>query len=60
MSFPCTAAQYHKLDQLLMQQVVEIPLISVSKFFVVQKHLKNMYVAFTDFNPALRTAYLES
>src|SRR5579884_2778933 len=51
---------YHKLDQLLMQQLVEIPLISVSKFFVVNKRLKNMYVAFTDFNPALRTAYVVS
>jgi peptide/nickel transport system substrate-binding protein len=51
---------YHKLDTLLMQQLVEIPLISVSKFFVVRSHLKNMYVSFTDFNPALRTAYLVS
>ena len=33
-------------------------LVSVSKFFVVNKRLKNIYVAFTDFNPALRTAYI--
>ena len=33
---------------------------SVSKFFVVNKRLKNIYVAFTDFNPALRTAYVVS
>jgi ABC-type transport system substrate-binding protein len=51
---------YHKLDNLLIDELVEIPLISVSKFFVVNKRLKNMYVAFTDFNPALRTAYVVS
>ena len=39
-----------------MDEVVEIPLVSVSKFFVVNQRLKNIYVAFTDFNPALRTA----
>jgi peptide/nickel transport system substrate-binding protein len=51
---------YHKLDTLLIDELVEIPLISVSKFFVVNKRLKNIYVAFTDFNPALRTAYVVS
>lgn len=51
---------YHKLDNLLIDELVEIPLISVSKFFVVNKRLKNIYVAFTDFNPALRTAYVVS
>jgi peptide/nickel transport system substrate-binding protein len=51
---------YQKLNQLLLDEVVEIPLISVSKFFVVNKRLKNIYVAFTDFNPALRTAYITS
>ena len=39
-------------------ELVEIPLISVSKFFVVNRRLKNIYVAFTDFNPSLRTAYV--
>src|SRR3954468_15025172 len=51
---------YHKLDQLLMDEVVEVPLISVSKFFVVNRRLRNIYVAFTDSNPALRTAYVVS
>jgi len=51
---------YHSLDNLLINELVEIPLISVSKFFVVNKRLKNIYVAFTDFNPALRTAYVVS
>jgi len=49
---------YHNLDNRLIDELVEIPLISVSKFFVVNKRLKNIYVAFTDFNPALRTAYV--
>ena len=49
---------YQNLDKQLIQQLPEVPLISVSKFFVVNKRLKNMYVAFTDFNPALRTAYI--
>ena len=41
-----------------MDEVVEIGLVSVS-FFVVNKRLKNIYVAFTDFNqPA--TAYIVS
>jgi peptide/nickel transport system substrate-binding protein len=51
---------YQQLNKDLMDEVVEIGLISVSKFFVVNKRLKNMYVAFTDFNPALRTAYIVS
>src|SRR5690348_1971852 len=49
---------YQNLDKQLITQLPEVPLISVSKFFVVNKRLKNIYVAFTDFNPALRTAYV--
>ena len=51
---------YQSLNKHLMDEVVEIGLVSVSKFFVVNKRLKNIYVAFTDFNPALRTAYIVS
>ncbi len=49
---------YQSLNKKLMDEVVEIGLVSVSKFFVVNQRLKNIYVAFTDFNPALRTAYI--
>ena len=49
---------YQKLNKLLMDEMLEVPLVSVSKFHVVNKRLKNIYVAFTDFNPALRTAYI--
>ena len=51
---------YQQLNKDLMDEVVEIGLVSASKFFVVNKRLKNIYVAFTDFNPALRTAYIVS
>jgi peptide/nickel transport system substrate-binding protein len=51
---------YQSLNKKLADENVEIGLISVSKFFVVNKRLKNIYVAFTDFNPALRTAYVVS
>jgi peptide/nickel transport system substrate-binding protein len=51
---------YQKLNKMLIDELVEVPLVSVSKFFVVNKRLKNIYVAFTDFNPALRTAYVVS
>jgi len=49
---------YHELDKVLMDEMLEVPLVSFSKFQVVSNRLKNMYVAFSDFNPGLRTAYL--
>ena len=49
---------YQKLDQILMGELLEIPLISVSKWQVVSPRLKNMYVAFTDFNTGLRNGYV--
>ena len=51
---------YQTLEQVLMDQMLEVPLVSVSKWQVVNQRLKNMYVAFTDFNPGLRTAYIEA
>lgn len=51
---------YQKLDRLLMTELIEIPLISVSKYQVVNAKLQNMYVAFTDFNTGLKTAWLSS
>jgi peptide/nickel transport system substrate-binding protein len=49
---------YQKLDRVLMTELLEIPLISVSKYQVVNTKLQDMYVAFTDFNTGLRTAWL--
>jgi len=49
---------YQKLDRILMTELLEIPLISVSKYQVVNAKLQDMYVAFTDFNTGLRSAWL--
>jgi ABC-type transport system substrate-binding protein len=49
---------YQKLNRILMTELIEIPLISVSKYQVVNAKLQDMYVAFTDFNTGLRTAWL--
>ena len=46
---------YKELDKVLMDEMLEVPLISFSKFQVVSNKLKNMYVAFSDFNPVCGT-----
>ncbi len=51
---------YQNLDNLLMTQLIEIPIVSVESFQVVSNKLKNMYVSFTGSNPGLRYVYLES
>ena len=42
---------YQKLKKLLMDELLEVPLISVTKFYVVNTKLKNIYVAFTRLQP---------
>jgi peptide/nickel transport system substrate-binding protein len=49
---------YQKLNRILMTELIEIPLISVNKYQVVNTKLQGMYVAFTDFNTGLRSAWL--
>ena len=50
---------YQKLNRVLMTELLEVPLVSVSKYQVVNAKLQDMYVAFTDFNTGLRsTAWL--
>ena len=51
---------YTKLQQILLTELLEIPLMVPYKYQVVSKRLKNMYVAYSDFNTGLRTAYIES
>jgi peptide/nickel transport system substrate-binding protein len=51
---------YQQLDKILMDQMLEVPLVSVSKWQVVSPRLKNMYVAFTDFDTGLRNVYVKS
>jgi peptide/nickel transport system substrate-binding protein len=50
---------YQKLNRILMTELIEVPLISVKKYQVVNSKLNDMYVAFTDFNTGLvRNAWL--
>ncbi|MBA3841409.1 MAG: ABC transporter substrate-binding protein [Actinobacteria bacterium] len=50
---------YQELDRLLMTELIEVPLISVNKYQVVNAKLHDMYVAFTDFNTGLvRNAWM--
>jgi peptide/nickel transport system substrate-binding protein len=49
---------YQKLDRVLMTELLEVPLVSVSKYQVVNAKLQDMFVAFTDFNTGLRSAWL--
>jgi peptide/nickel transport system substrate-binding protein len=51
---------YTKLQQILLTELLEIPLVDAYKYQVVSKRLKNMYVAYSDFNTGLRTAYIET
>ena len=51
---------YHDLNKVLMDECLEIGLVSVSKWQVVNRRVKNMYVAFTDFNTGLRNAYIKA
>jgi peptide/nickel transport system substrate-binding protein len=50
---------YKEAQRLLMNDVVQIPLVAVSKFQVVRPRVQNMYVAFSDFNSGLKTAWVE-
>jgi peptide/nickel transport system substrate-binding protein len=50
---------YRELQKLLMTELLEVPLISVNKYQVINTKLQDMYVAFTDFNTGLpRNAWL--
>ena len=51
---------YQKLQQILLTELLEIPLMVPYKYQVVSSRLKNMYVAYSDFNTGLRTAYIET
>ena len=52
-------AMYKELQKVLLTELLQVPLVSVSKFQVVRKRVKNMYVAFSDFNTGLKTAWVE-
>jgi peptide/nickel transport system substrate-binding protein len=46
---------YKQAQRLLMNDLVQVPLIAVSKFQVVRNDVQGMYVAFSDFNTGLHT-----
>jgi peptide/nickel transport system substrate-binding protein len=48
---------YKKLQDILLVELLEIPLVSFNKYQVVNSKLQNMYVAFTDFNTGLLTSW---
>jgi ABC-type transport system substrate-binding protein len=50
---------YKELQKVLLTELLQVPLVSVSKFQVVRKRVKNMYVAFSDFNTGLKTAWVQ-
>ena len=47
---------YKEAQRLLMNDLVQVPLVAVSKFQVVRPRVANMYVAFSDFNTGLHTS----
>ena len=52
-------AMYKELEKILLTELLQVPLVAVSKFQVVRKRVKNRYVAFSDFNTGLKTAWVE-
>ncbi len=47
---------YKDAQQRLLTDLVQVPLVAVTKFQVVNRRINNMYVAFTDFNTGLHTS----
>jgi ABC-type transport system substrate-binding protein len=49
---------YTRAQQILLTELVHIPLVQDMKYQVVRNRLQNMYVAYTDFNTGLREAWV--
>jgi peptide/nickel transport system substrate-binding protein len=49
---------YQAAQRELLANPIQIPLVAIKKYQVVRKRVQNMYVAFSDFNTGLRTAWL--
>ncbi len=47
---------YKEAQRLLMNDLVQVPLVAVSKFQIVRSRVQNHYVAFSDFQTALHTS----
>jgi len=52
-------AFYTRAQQILLTELPHIPLVQDMKYQVVRTRLKNMYVAYTDFNTGLREAWVD-
>jgi peptide/nickel transport system substrate-binding protein len=51
---------YKTAQQALWDNPIQMPLVAIRKYQVYNKRVRNMYVAFSDFNTGLRTAWLAS
>ena len=51
---------YKDAQRALLLNPVQIPLVAIKKYQVVRKRVRNMYVAFSDFNTGLRTVWLSN
>jgi peptide/nickel transport system substrate-binding protein len=49
---------YKEAQRLLLEDLVQVPLVGVTKFQVIRNRVKNMYVAFSDFNTGLRNVWV--
>jgi ABC-type transport system substrate-binding protein len=50
---------YKDAQRALLLNPVQIPLVAIKKYQVVRTRVKNMYVAFSDFNTGLRNVWLD-
>jgi ABC-type transport system substrate-binding protein len=51
---------YKTAQEALWDNPIQMPLVAIRKYQVYNKRVQNMYVAFDDFNPGFRTAWLSS
>jgi len=51
---------YKNAQAALWENPIQMPLVAIRKYQVFNKRVQNMYVAFSDFNTGLRTAWLSS
>jgi len=51
-------AMYKELQRILLEEQLQSPLVAVTKFQVVRRRVNNHYVAFSDFNTGLKTAWV--
>ena len=51
---------YQTAQQALWDDPIQMPLVAIRKYQVYNRRVRNMYVAFSDFNTGLRTAWLAS